>query len=143
MLFAPAHWLGRPLRTPHLARRFNGTSDFVQLDSAMGIAYPFTVACWFMVFDDTVSAALVHIGDTAQNNQQYHALIGAGNAAGNPLRSSSRILASPSICSATTLAPGGGEFDANGETSSRGPRCAKAGEARIRKRDASSKRSRT
>lgn len=47
-----------------MARLFDdGSSEYLQVESAAITAYPFAMACWFNSNDDTVSQALIWVGD--------------------------------------------------------------------------------
>lgn len=73
----------RHFKTP-LARRFNGTSQYLASSSAIIAAEPFTMACWFLSASSTAAQNLISIDRGLANG--FYRLAAMGNVAGDPIR---------------------------------------------------------
>lgn len=69
-----------------MSRLFDdGSTEYLQVESAVVSAYPLAMACWFNSNDDTINQALMWVGDKDVDNQ-FLILMIAGNVVGDPLR---------------------------------------------------------
>lgn len=71
-----------------MARRFNGTTSSISVDSIAGLSFPCALSCWFRTTDDSSDQAILAVGD--ELGIGYFALVAAASVAGNPLRAISR-----------------------------------------------------
>ncbi len=85
-----------------MARLFDdGSTEYLQIESAVITAYPFAMACKFRSNDDTTNQVLIFVGDKAVSNY-YTSLIARGATANDPIYAFSHNYGSASTAPAAT-----------------------------------------
>ena len=84
-----------------MAREFNGSSEYLETDTAAAISYPFTVSCWVNVDNLTHAGTLWSVVDKDVVNEQF-GLVFRGDQAGDFIRFRAVSSAAGNIRATTT-----------------------------------------
>lgn len=99
-----------------MARDFNGTDEWLQVNTAPVTSYPMSMACWFRPADLTTSSIILCLSDK-DDNDNYTTVGFKGDTAGDPVYAEKRgvnltdqILSSGSVTSTSNWYHLGGTF---------------------------------
>jgi uncharacterized protein (DUF2267 family) len=72
-----------------MARQFNGTNEYLEVNSAVLTAVPITMACWFNSDSASAFQVLMSIVDSSQSDEMFR-LVLAGDEVGDPVNAVAR-----------------------------------------------------
>ena len=72
-----------------MSRRFNGTNNYLEIESSLGVVGPFTMACWAWLNNVTAVHSLMCVANGASDTE-YYELAARGTDVGDPVAAVSR-----------------------------------------------------